>query len=396
MADLSDLQAAQTVKIVGTDATGVESNPVNADTNGNIKAIDYATSATGSAVPSNASLIGGRNPSGNLSAIQVDANGYQMMVGNIAAGSADSGNPLKIGGIFNTTLPTVTNGQRVDFQATAKGSQHVNLRNGSDGTEMIGQKTMVASIPVVLPSDQTLTVTSSPLPATGSKFSFGQVTTSATTQVPVNSTTYTEQTTNGQRSIASANANDTAAGTGARTVQITYYDQTGAGPFTENLTLNGTTGVNTVSTTICFIENIKVLTVGSTGSNVGIISLYTAINKGGSVFGTIAATANQTFWTHHYVPSGKTSFISGFSGGTSGTSSSQNGNFVLKATTPTIANSAEIQVSDNVIATGAGNSVARVYNSPIQIVGPARVRALVTPGATSTYTTFASFDYIDN
>src|SRR2546430_299728 len=42
--------------------------------------------------------------------------------GNAASGAANAGNPLKIGGAFNTTQPTVTTGQVVDAQATARGS----------------------------------------------------------------------------------------------------------------------------------------------------------------------------------------------------------------------------------------------------------------------------------
>lgn len=44
-----------------------------------------------------------------------------QVVGNVASGSSDSGNPVKTGGVFNTTQPTVTNGQRVDQQMTARG-----------------------------------------------------------------------------------------------------------------------------------------------------------------------------------------------------------------------------------------------------------------------------------
>lgn len=47
------------------------------------------------------------------------------VAGTAASGSADSGNPIKTGGIFNTTQPIVTNGQRVDNQSTARGAQIV-------------------------------------------------------------------------------------------------------------------------------------------------------------------------------------------------------------------------------------------------------------------------------
>jgi hypothetical protein len=149
---------------------------------------------------------------------------------------------------------------------------------GSDGTNVYPLKV----------DDQGRLVTSA-LTGFGADFTFGDITTSALTRVLVKRTAYTEQTTNAQRSIASASTNDTAAGTGARTVKIEYLDQTGAGPFTETVTLNGTTYVNTVATNICFIEQITVLTAGSTGSNVGILTLKAATGGGGTTIGTIAA-----------------------------------------------------------------------------------------------------------
>jgi len=75
MADLSYIDAAQEVKIVGQDATGNRVNFVGADSNGNMLSKDFATSATGSAVPSNASFTAGKNPSGNLQALSTDASG---------------------------------------------------------------------------------------------------------------------------------------------------------------------------------------------------------------------------------------------------------------------------------------------------------------------------------
>lgn len=43
-------------------------------------------------------------------------------VGNIAAGVADSGNPVKVGGKYNTTSPTLTTGQRGDLQLDIVGN----------------------------------------------------------------------------------------------------------------------------------------------------------------------------------------------------------------------------------------------------------------------------------
>lgn len=47
--------------------------------------------------------------------------------GNIASGATDSGNPVKIGGVYNSALPTFTTGQRGDFQIGSRGGVHVNL-----------------------------------------------------------------------------------------------------------------------------------------------------------------------------------------------------------------------------------------------------------------------------
>lgn len=52
--------------------------------------------------------------------------------GNVASGVSDAGtNPVKVGGVFNTTQPTVTNGQRVDWQMTARGEGMIEISNNS-------------------------------------------------------------------------------------------------------------------------------------------------------------------------------------------------------------------------------------------------------------------------
>jgi hypothetical protein len=150
----------------------------------------------------------------------------------------------------------------------------------------VGQKAMVNSVPVAVASDQ------APIPVTFTQalgrtgISSGGVvlggSTANTLQV-MRATTYTEPTSAAQRSLASASANDAAAGTGGRTVKITYYDGAGAGPLTETVTLNGTSAVNTVATNIQFIEKMEVVTVGSLGANAAAITLYGSTGGGGGV-----------------------------------------------------------------------------------------------------------------
>lgn len=227
----------------------------------------------------------------------------------------------------------------------------------------------------------------------GADFAFGDITSASTTQKEVRRTAYTEQTSNAQRSIASASANDTAAGTGARTVRITYLNSTGSGPYTETVTLNGTSYVNTVATNICFIEQIDVITAGSGGVNAGILTLKAATAGGGATIGTISAGNNQTFWAHHYVPTGKEANITGVSVSHNGTTVGSGGVFVIKALPIGVANAIENQVTDFVRLYGQSSTFARVYTSPVKVAGPARLVLYVTPESASSFVYRGSIDY---
>lgn len=145
-----------------------------------------AAGPTGSAVPADASYNGlnvggtlrgqtGVNPSGSVYAAQTDltsvggtsiALGQTTMsaslpvafasnqsaltvtqatasslnaavVGNVASGSADSGDGVKVAGVYNTTIPTLTNAQRGDFQLDASANLLVDIagtvQTGIDG-----------------------------------------------------------------------------------------------------------------------------------------------------------------------------------------------------------------------------------------------------------------------
>lgn len=224
--------------------------------------------------------------------------------------------------------------------------------------------------------------------------SFGQANTggSANTLAALNATTYTEQTTAAQRSVKSSSANDTSAGTGARTIKIIYYDASVNGPFVETITLNGTTAVNTANSNICFIEKMEVLTVGSTKTNQGTISIFTTTAGGGSAFGSIgvgntvsAGTVgdNTTLWAHHYVASGRTCQITTMSGGTTG---NQSGFEFLRVVDPTNTVAAEKQITDTiaVVSASGSGSIFRVAGIPIRINGPARIQQYAVSNGTNT------------
>lgn len=63
-----------------------------------------------------------------------------VVTGNVASAATDSGNPVKVGGIYSSTLPTFTTGQRGDLQLGPRGTVRVSLfaDGGTAGPNMAG------------------------------------------------------------------------------------------------------------------------------------------------------------------------------------------------------------------------------------------------------------------
>ena len=125
--------------------------------------------------------------------------------------------------------------------------------------------------------------------------------------------------------IASSSAADTAAGTGARTVQVKGID-TSFAAFSENLTLNGQTSVNLVTANVLLINSIEVLTTGSGNLNAGNIQIGTGANTAGdpavthaylaiSSETTVAGSGNKTHSFIYGVPANKTLLCRNISAG---------------------------------------------------------------------------------
>lgn len=248
---------------------------------------------------------------------------------------------------------------------------------------------------VYLKADENGQLITSSVTGFGADFTFGDVASSSTAIKIVRRTTYTEPTSQAQRSINSSSASDSSAGTGMRTIRIVYYTAAWTGPFTTDVTLNGTTAVNTSVSDIQYIEEMYAITVGSTGSNVGTITLYGSTGGGGGTVGTISATNNRTFWAHHYVATGKIANITGISAGSTSTTVGCGALFVMLAQKLDLANAADIQVSDFVRLYGQSSTFARAYQSPIKVTGPARLTVYVTPECSSATTYRASLDYFE-
>lgn len=110
--------------------------------------------------------------------------------------------------------------------------------------------------------------------------------------------------------ISSSDANDTSAGTGARTVLVSGLDGD-YNTVTETVTLDGQTAVNTTNSFL-YVNAFYVLTVGSGGQNAGVIYAGTGTVTSGvpaTIYDLIAAGYNNRTTAHYCVPAGYTGYM---------------------------------------------------------------------------------------
>lgn len=134
---------------------------------------------------------------------------------------------------------------------------------------------------------------------------FGNLTATSTSEVLLSARAYVEQASEAQRSVQSSSAQDAAAGSGAKKVRITYLTSAYVLK-TEDVTLNGTTKVNTIATDIRFVESFKVI---QGAAAVGSIQLMTGTTGGATEFCGIGVGTYDAFLCHHYVPAGRSGFV---------------------------------------------------------------------------------------
>ena len=118
-----------------------------------------------------------------------------------------------------------------------------------------------------------------------------------------------------QMSIVSSSANDSAAGTGLRTIDLHYLD-VNLIEHTEIVTLAGLTPVLTAATDIYFINEMHVITVGSNLKAAGNI----IVSNGGITYAEILINKLLMTSSARMVPKGKRAFISGAVAGSSSSS----------------------------------------------------------------------------
>lgn len=129
--------------------------------------------------------------------------------------------------------------------------------------------------------------------------------------------------------ISSSSANDTSAGTGARTVSI-YGLDADYNPINETVTMNGQTAVNTVNSYLR-VFHLAVVTAGSGEAAAGTIYAGTGTVTTGVpavVYGVYTTGNGSTaaIWT---VPAGYTAYVTGYASGYSNATATANGTISL-------------------------------------------------------------------
>lgn len=116
--------STQATQVGGRDSSGNLRVP-RVDSSGNL-----STAVTSSSLPTGASTAAKQPAPGTAGSASADvitvqgiAGGTPLIVGgNVASAAADSGNPVKVGGKYNATVPTFTDGQRGDLQLDSRGN----------------------------------------------------------------------------------------------------------------------------------------------------------------------------------------------------------------------------------------------------------------------------------
>lgn len=134
---------AQKTQVV--DGAGTVIGPAQTISGTNYLPVVLAASATpGSALVARSIQVAGSDGA-NARTLLTDTSGNLQVVGNVANAAADSGNPVKIGGVFNSTAPTYTTGQRADRQVDSTGALFVNRESQKSTYSAAVQFTIAAN-----------------------------------------------------------------------------------------------------------------------------------------------------------------------------------------------------------------------------------------------------------
>jgi hypothetical protein len=371
-----------TVVTVQGNAAGVPI-PVS----GNFTATNPSVGTLGMAAPTSGTFFAGTNGT-SLVGVSSTTAGSGASVGVLTVQGNASGTPIPVSGTFTATNPSVgTTNTTVPTSATTIG--------GTDGTNLRSLATDTNG--VLIQETLSFGIATTRIPSSYSGQIVGSIQMNSNALNPFIDSSYTEPTSQGQRSLVSSSVNDTnSTGTGAWSVTITYYDGSLNGPYTETINLNGTTPTNTVGTNIRFIESMIVNTVGTNGINAGIISLYSTTAGGGTVIGTINPGTNRTSWAQHYIANNRTCYITGLCLTLNGDGGQFSAFTILKKSTPTVSNSPIIPITP-FFKTHSNATTFSYLNREytLRVSGPAKILLYVQTDQQTNASIYSSIDYME-
>jgi hypothetical protein len=132
-------QVEEQVLIGAVDETAPASDTASSGLNGRLQRIAQRLTSLIALLPAS---LGIKTAAASLSVAPASDASF-VVAGGVAAAATDSGNPVKTGGKYNSTLPVYTNGQRGDTQIDARGSARVAIMS-ADG--IAGATVSAASI----------------------------------------------------------------------------------------------------------------------------------------------------------------------------------------------------------------------------------------------------------
>lgn len=225
----------------------------------------------------------------------------------------------------------------------------------------------------------------------------GYIITTATASTSLRASSYFHQSVGAQRSVDSLSADDTSGGTGARKVKIIYYDGNMDGPFVEEVTLNGTTGVNTVATNIGFVDRMEISEVGSGGGNAGNVRLHQGLDATGGLIGQILIGDNRTFWCHHFVAQDRICLVTGVRIGARNNdvlADPAAGVLNLNKSNPLDVGVPQLNL-DVAIRYDRAAPASPQFVTPITVTGPALVFATIVPDDSSNVIHYGAFEFAE-
>jgi hypothetical protein len=192
-----------------------------------------------------------------------------------------------------------------------------------------------------------------------------------------------------QMTVVSTDAADTAAGTGTRTLRIHYLDASGYTQ-SEDVTTNGTTGVNTTATNIRFVQEIHALTVGSNGVSEGIITIY-QLGSPSTVYGHIALGGNASLSAYRMVPADKYGIIEAWTCSVSRKITNNQISLRLRSTDHDNQLLPGIFIFKDLVQIGTGN-IPKVFPVPLRIPPLSKVKISAWGASSSGADVSASFE----